>query len=201
VGLNINSRVLINDKIIARNGITPASLNLSAGFSPEDIYRQLQYNYHKFFKMDILSKWAWIGVEVLLNCNDTLLYNGLNRDKIGIVLATAHGCLEADKRYSETIATIPSPALFVYTLPNIMLGEISIRHGFKGEQACLVSERFDSEEMHFWVNDLMEKRGMEACLAGWVDVTETKHELYLFWITKNGTGLPFSSSSMAQLLN
>ena len=140
--------------------------------------------------MDILSKWAWAGVEILLNCNDVFLYNGLDVNKIGVVLATAHGCIAADKKYDETLSSIASPALFVYTLPNIMLGEVSIRHGFKGEQLCLVSREFNTEELFFWISDLMEKRGMEACVAGWIDVTNDKKDIRLYWITKNGKGRP-----------
>ena len=168
---------------------------------PEAIYRQLQYSYPKFFKMDMLCKWAWLGAESLLSSAEGFLYDNIDKNKVAVVLCTSHGCIEVDKKYSETIATIPSPALFVYTLPNIMLGEICIKHGFKGEQACLVSEAFDSSELYFWITDLMEKRGMEACLCGWVDVVASEHDLCLFWITKGSTGTVFSTKTVEQLYN
>ena len=151
--------------------------------------------------MDILCKWAWLAAECLLTLNGSSLYNGLDKNKIAVVLATSQGCIEVDKKYKETIATIPSPALFVYTLPNIMLGEICIRHGFKGEQACMISERFDSSELQFWVNDLLEKRGMEACLCGWIDITMNTQDILLLWVTGNNKNLVLSSAALQQLYN
>ena len=123
--------------------------------TPDELYRAVGAAYPKFFKMDILCKWAWAASETLLIYNGLSLLENVDKEKIAVVLATAEGCIEVDKRYNETTTTIPSPALFVYTLPNIMLGEICIRHGLKGEQACIVNERFDSEELYFWVNDLL----------------------------------------------
>lgn len=174
----------INDGLVQLNH-TPA-LHLQVQ-SPEEIYRGLGYNYPKFFKMDLLSKWAWLGAETLLKTAGGFRYDGYDKEKIAVVLATGNGCLSVDKKYQESIQSIPSPALFVYTLPNIMLGEICIRHGFKGEQLCMVQESFNTTELSFWVNDLFQNRGMEHCLLGWADATEDKHEVILFWASNNGT--------------
>jgi len=199
VKLSISHNVLINRQITARNGVPLVSLSKKETSRPEDLYIELSYNYPKFFKMDILCKWAWISAEYLLKNNDEFLYNGLQKDEIGVVLASSHGCLDVDKKYSNTITNFPSPALFVYTLPNIMLGEICIRHGFKGEQTCLISERFDTDELCFWVNDLIENRGMKACICGWVDIADEEHDICLFWVTKNENGLILSPATMQKL--
>ena len=130
----------------------------SPGTTPEMLYDAMKCAYPKFYKMDRLCKWAWVGAEGMFSGNG--LYDGLDKNKIALVLSTSHGCMEADKKYQSTIA-MPSPALFVYTLPNIMLGEICIRHGFKGEQLCTVSEQFDAEEMFFNVKGVLD-RGMDA---------------------------------------
>jgi hypothetical protein len=164
--------------------------------APENFYRQLQYSYPKFFKMDVLCKWAWLGAETLLHDQAAFAYEGMDKNRIAVVMATAHGCLEVDKKYQQSMQTIPSPALFVYTLSNIMLGEICIRHGFKGEQMCLVNDRFDSSELYFYVSDLLENRGMDACLCGWVDAVNDEYDVRMFWVVKDGKGLPFSSAAM-----
>jgi hypothetical protein len=167
----------------------------------ESYYNLMRYDYPKFFKMDLLCKWAWLGAEMLLKDDEgKYACDGLDKMKTAVVLMTSHGCLEADKKYNATTATIPSPALFVYTLPNIMLGEISIRYGFKGEQMCLVSERFNMDELYFWVNDLLQHRGMDACICGWVDVTNDKKDVCLFWVDKNNRA-KFSSVAMADVYN
>lgn len=162
---------------------------------PEEIYRSLGYSYPKFFKMDLLSKWAWLATEGLLADTNGWIYEQTDKTKIAVVLMTGHGCLDVDKKYQQTITEIPSPALFVYTLPNIMLGEICIRHGIKGEQACLVSSAPDWKEIHFLVTDLMDNRGTDACICGWVDATNDNQDLALYWITK-GPGEAFSVNNL-----
>lgn len=167
--------------------------------SPQDLYRLQGHNYMKFFKMDLLCKWAWLGAETLLVDNGTHVYDGIDKSKIAVVLMTGHGCIDVDKKYLASMSDIPSPALFVYTLPNIMLGEICIRHGFKGEQLCLVNERFDAEELHFWVTDLLEKRGMEACLCGWADAYDNNKDICFFWVTKQKGETPFTINHLNEL--
>ena len=200
MSLNIERCIRINEQGIAKNGMQLHAISPDAT-TAADVYRLLSYNYPKFFKMDELCKWAWLCAEVLLTETEGHLYDGLNKDNIAVVIATAHGCLETDKKYTTTISTIPSPALFVYTLPNIMLGEICIRHGFKGEQACLMQEGFDAEAIQFLVSDMLEQRGMDACLCGWADVTADKHELFFCWVTKHKKGIPFTADMMQQLMN
>lgn len=197
--LRISHWVHIKGDTILKDGSPIASLK--AGDDPADAYRHLHFAYPKFFKMDLLCKWAWLAAESLLDKGDGFLYDGMDKNKIALVIATAHGCLEVDKKYSETIATIPSPALFVYTLPNVMLGEICIRHGFKGEQACMVQDSFDVDEVLFWTKDLMDRHNMDACLCGWADATGNRHDVCFFWVTRGNTGLAFSVATMQDLYN
>lgn len=174
--VRINNGAFEKDMLPLMLGTTPAA---------EEVYRSLGANYPKFFKMDLLCKWAWLGAEALLRKEDGFVYEGADKNKIAVVLATKHGCLAVDRRYQETMSTIPSPALFVYTLPNIMLGELCIRHGFKGEQLCLVQEAFNEQEIIFWVQDLFKHRGMKHCLFGWVDAVNEEKDVCLFWASEN----------------
>lgn len=206
--LNIHTRpaisnwLRINKHSVIKDGSPLLSFNDPIdSYTPDVLYRALQYNYPKFFKMDLISKWAWLGAETVLTQANGFIYDSVDKTKIAVVLQTNHGCLDVDKKYSETLATIPSPALFVYTLPNIMLGEICIRHGFKGEQACVVSDGFDTKEIEFWVNDLLTNRGMEACLCGWVDATTNNHEVSLYWVSKQEDKLLFTADTMLQIHN
>jgi hypothetical protein len=172
--------VRICDGRLARNG---QELAVTDSNDPAELYRALGCNYPKFFKMDSLCKWAWLGAEALLQGESgKALYEALDKRNIGVVIATRDGCLEVDHRYQETMQSIASPALFVYTLPNIMLGEICIRHGFTGEQLCEVQDSFDAEELLFWVRDLMERRGTTHCLFGWADAVGENHDVSLFWM-------------------
>ncbi len=165
--------------------------------TPAQLYSDLGCNYPKFFKMDNLCKWAFVAAECLFAGND-LLYRGLDKSRIAMVLSTSHGCLDVDKRFLDSIA-VPSPALFVYTLPNIMLGELCIRHGFKGEQICMVSERFDAQEIHFAVQSFLTNSGIDSCLCGWVDANGEQYDVTLLWITKDSKGLAFTPAILQQL--
>ncbi|MEO6834015.1 MAG: hypothetical protein ABI378_15110 [Chitinophagaceae bacterium] len=161
-------------------------LQMDVGESAMDFYKKMGTVYPKFFKMDLLSKWAWLAAEALLKMPDRAWrFEGIDKTKIAVVLYTRDGCLEADKAFLESMKTIASPALFVYTLPNIMLGEICIRHGFQGEQLCEVVEEWDVEEAAFYVKDLLEYRSMEACLFGFVDATAAEQTVQLFWVEKS----------------
>ncbi len=187
----IGHRVVINNEMVMRDGVLPEGKHQ---LPAEDLYREFKWNYPKFFKMDKLCKWAFAGSELLLSGVDL---TGLDKTKTGIVLATGHGCIDVDKRYLDTIA-MPSPALFVYTLPNIMLGEICIRYGFKGGQLCMVSEAFDADELYFSVTQQFETGALEACLCGWVDVTN-ELDVRMFWVTKDGNGAAFTAAAIQEL--
>lgn len=192
--LHFDNRHLLKDgKHVVEDGI--------ANIKAEELYRVLGYNYIKFFKMDILCKWAWLGAEKLLTSDNSFAYDGVDKKNVAVVLMTSNGCIDVDKKYIESTKTIASPALFVYTLSNIMLGEISIRHGFKGEQTCLVSSQFDASELEFWVGDLLESRGMDACICGWVDAYDEQKDVCMFYVEKSEEGIEFSEEQLNKLYN
>jgi hypothetical protein len=172
------SYVRITEAGAVRNG---KPIPETAGVDASGVYRALGGQYPKFFKMDSLSKWGWLGAEALLMEGDQPLYEGIDLSQIAVVIHTTDGCLEVDKRYAETLQNIPSPALFVYTLPNIMLGEICIRHGFTGEQLCRVVENFDAAWLLPEVRTLLLGGRASHCLFGKVDATDGYHDVCLFW--------------------
>lgn len=161
-----------------------------------DIYEKLDINYPKFFKMDALCKLGIAAAHVLLNGFDKSMYQP---GEIGIVLSNRSGSIEADINYYESSKTFPSPSLFVYTLPNIVIGEISIRYGFKGENAFFISEEFDPEWTVFYVNNLMQHQGITACICGWVDVEDGALDARFFLVEKGKeNGINFTADSLKQ---
>ncbi len=154
-------------------------------------YKFLGMKYMKFFKMDSLSKLGLLGAEMLLQDKD--IHAKYTEEEIGVVLANASASLDVDRKYYDTIKDpenyFPSPALFVYTLPNIVLGEISIRHGFKGENAFFVQQNFDAGFMHFYNEDLLTRKSQKALISGWVEVGENGFEARMYLIEQNGAGM------------
>ena len=146
------------------------------------VYEHFKVKYPKFYKMDSLSKLGWLAAEVLLN-------HVFNKDnyqpgEIGVVLANASSSLDTDIKYFETVKNIASPALFVYTLPNIMIGEICIRHNFKGENAFFIFEEFNASFIQQYVNNLFNNNILQACICGWVELMEDQYKAVLFLVEK-----------------
>ena len=155
-----------------------------------EAYSAFKIDYPKFYKMDNLSKAGFLAAEILLKEKK---YPG---EKISLVLSNAHASLDTDLRYANAAKSVPSPALFVYTLPNIVAGEICIRHKIKGENAFFVSEAFDSELLSSYVSMI---KSDNLCLAGWVDVMGEHHDVFLYLQDNAGKGLPHNASTLNEL--
>lgn len=146
-------------------------------------YQKYELNYPKYNKMDRLCKLAFVGASILVE-NGALL-GDYTAEEMSIVLANSNSTLYTDSRHCDTIQSqdeyYPSPSIFVYTLPNITIGEISIRYNIKGESVFFVRDEFDKEFMMDYANSLLEDGSEKVCIVGWVDYTEEDYlaELYL----------------------
>jgi len=152
------------------------------------LYRSLGLDYPRFYKMDQLSKLGWLASEVLLK--DNAILPTMQPEEIGIVLTNANSSLDTDIKYLDTVADIASPAVFVYTLPNIMIGEISIRNKFKGENAFFIFDRFDADFLELYVSQLLDTGVVKACICGWVDVLAEDYKACLFLAARGKGGVP-----------
>jgi hypothetical protein len=133
--------------------------------------------------MDNLSKLGWLANEVLLQ--DSFNAAKYKPEDIGIVLSNANSSLDTDIKYLETTKDIASPALFVYTLPNIVIGEISIRHHFKGENAFFIFNEFDALFIQQYVSTLVNNDILQCCICGWVELLNNEYKAALFLIEKD----------------
>lgn len=147
--------------------------------------------------MDRLAQLGFLASELLLKDQD--VSQTLGADQVGIVFSNASASLDADISYFETVKNIPSPAQFVYTLPNIVIGEISIRHQFKGENAFFISEAFDADLMHFFVTDLFEREKIKAAVCGWVELLDESYTAVLYLATLSSTDTAFSINNINKI--
>ena len=100
--------------------------------------------------------------------------------KSALYCANANASLDTDLKYFESTKEIASPALFVYTLPNIVMGEICIRNKFKGENSFFIFEDFNVAFIHQYVNELFANNILKLCICGWVDVLQENYKAVLF---------------------
>lgn len=159
------SNVLLNGKMILQR--TADGDWLAA------IYHAIEMQYPKFFKMDNLCKAGTLAAELLLGD-----YN-FDRESVkpdwAVILMNSASSLDDDRRYQLTIADkdnyYPSPAVFVYTLANIVTGEICIRHKIGGESSFYIFEQYSPERMDELVNQaFISTPELTHILCGWVNV-------------------------------
>jgi hypothetical protein len=165
----------------------------------DKIYTQFGIAYPKYHKMDNLCKLGFLAAEMLLKGREH--EKKYENSETGLVLCNSHSSLDVDLRYEKTIRSGASPALFVYTLPNIVIGEISIRHHFKGENAFFVFKHFDGNFMVQYVAGLFENKLIRNCICGWVDFLKEDYRALLFLIETDNTegAIPFTADNINKL--
>ncbi|WP_277820888.1 hypothetical protein [Muribaculum caecicola] len=159
------------------NGDTISTANIAG------LYREFVGDYPKFFKMDSLCKLGFIGSELLLKG-----INAEEKENAAIILFNRNGSLITDRNYQKTITDdnyFPSPALFVYTLANIVTGEIAIRNKIYGESSFYVLNNQDMDLMNDIINNTYLTSSPTFILTGWVDFDdEHNYEAKLKLVTK-----------------
>lgn len=184
----IHSFCTIQDNQIILNGEVVFKTE-SVDFSEfsKKAYHNFSMNYLKFFKMDNLSKLAFIGSELLLNS----VIDESAENNIALLFANKSSSLDTDVKYQNSISIaenyFPSPAIFVYTLPNICLGEISIKHQLKSENSFFIFEAFNSEFMMQYANVLLNTKKADKVLCGWVEYFNEEYKAFLYLVTNEGT--------------
>jgi hypothetical protein len=154
---------------------------------------------HFFWMKPMPATLGFLAVEILLK--DEHHAEKYSETETGLVFSNAHASLDVDLKYAKTIPTGASPALFVYTLPNIVIGEIAIRNRFKGENAFFVFKQFNGNFMTEYVNGLFDHQLIKTCICGWVDIFKEDYRALLFLIeTDNpGTAPAFTTDNLNHL--
>jgi hypothetical protein len=149
-------------------------------------YKHYQLNYAKFYKMDNLCKLAFLTAELLLKNNPVT--EKYKKEDIAIITANSASSMDVDQEHQRSIADknnyFPSPSAFVYTLPNILIAEIAIKHGIKGENAFFIFDMFNAHFMSEYVNSLLNTGKAMCCIAGWADFYEGHYHAFLYTVEK-----------------
>lgn len=171
-----NSSLKITAEVTVENGkLTVNGEELVNSESKEyapfirEIYKNLGETNTKFYKMDDMCKLGYVAVANLLKDKTTFLPT-----ELGIVLANASSSLHTDIRHQNILDNEgdagASPAVFVYTLPNLVLGELCIRHKIQGENTFFVTKEYSSKDMEEYAQIVMQKGGLKACIIGWCEL-------------------------------
>ena len=164
-------------------------------------YKGLELIYPKFYKMDKLSKLGVIGTEILKKHIPNL---GRENDKnIALILSNSEGCAQADEVFEKSYQTdlAPSPCAFVYTLPNIPMGEIAIKNKWHGEHVYHFQESFNPKDTQDLIQ-LSLNNGYTGCIFMWINVLKTNLEaIFAYFTTTENNALAKGISEIELLIN
>ena len=181
------SRVSIDGKAL--------EVALSGNSLLTSIYKQYIGDYPKYYKMDGLSRLGFIASELLLkaekdsNCLMDETRQNASKHEVdrAIILFNHSSSIASDKKFLESIADkdhyFPSPSVFVYTLPNIVTGEIAIRNGYHGETSFYILENKDEELIQTILEASFLDPQTESIIGGWLNYDDDSHfeaEMYLY---------------------
>lgn len=139
------------------------------------LYRKHVNDYPKFFKMDLLCRLGFVATELLLAKENDLQKEKQPRNDRAVVVCSRYGSYANDYRYSHTITDdnyFPSPAVFVYTLPNIVTGEIAIRHHYQGETSCFVLPDYQPQRVKQLAETAFLDRQTQSVVSAWLDARD-----------------------------
>ena len=150
------------------------------------LYKQMIGNYPKFYKMDGLSRLGFVASEILLNAEKGDM-DVERREEEGerlleeraIIFFNHSSSIASDRNYKESIKDkdnyFPSPSIFVYTLPNIVTGEIAIRNHFQGETSFFILPDKDERMMEEILQASCRDAQSKSFLTGWIDYEDERH--------------------------
>lgn len=173
--ISVSDTVTIQPGIVTRQGETIFA-SPETDFAPfiREAYKHLGENNMKFYKMDDLCKLGYIAAGYLLK--DT----NFKPEEVGIILANASSSLDTDCKHQSIISkdgdSAASPAVFVYTLPNVVLGEICIRHKIQGENTFFISRQYDPASLEEYARIVMAKGKLKACIIGWCELLQGHYQ-------------------------
>ena len=140
-----------------------------------EVYKTKIGDYPKFYKMDMLSRLAFIASELLVGCEGQRSKDegqlSISKDR-AVVLFNHSSSIIADRQYVKSIDKddfFPSPAAFVYTLPNITTGEIALRNGFHGETSFYLLAERNEKLMQRVIKSTFIDRDIKSVIGGWID--------------------------------
>ena len=174
----VKHTVKLTPNFLEVNGKRVAEVVAGESFLTQ-LYRAYNLSYPKFFKMDVLCKVGFIASEILLEAEGAERF--VPRADRAVILFNRHSSLHADRTFQQTIANssefYPSPSVFVYTLPNIVTGEIAIRNKYHGESSFILLPEKSEEAMNQAVERAFLDGETTSALSGWVEaVSEREFE-------------------------
>lgn len=141
------------------------------------LYKKHVGGYAKFYKMDKLCRLGFVASELLLREEGKERF--VEREDRAVVLFNHSSSVDSDRKYEESIADadnyFPSPSVFVYTLPNIVTGEVAMRNKYHGETSFYILPERNEERMRQILSATFSDSMTDSILGGWIDYADDGH--------------------------
>jgi len=155
-----------------------------------NIYKTAGISYPKFFKMDNMSKAGFLVSELMLR--ESGIDFETQKEDFAIALFNRSSSSDDDLSYYQSIKDVtnyyPSPSVFVYTLPNIVAGEIAIRNKFLGETSFYVTEDISAKTIIRQVNAIMQSKSVNYVLCGWAECYKGNIDVRMMLVARKEFG-------------
>ena len=199
----INTVLSLKQDCIFWDGVIEAMLGPNKLQQQLDaIYKRMIKDYPKYYRMDGMAKLVFILGELL--CEQSEVTENYAGQDIGVVLFNSSGSYPSDLAHADGIKSGfagASPANFVYTLPNVGVGELCIKRKITGENLFLISDDLSYDDISEMAAIYMEQKRCKALIIGWVEPTQNEgNHLLLITEEKTGLGEPNTVSNVRKLI-
>ena len=163
----VRSLTITPDRLVLDGQAVPLESRGSALIT--EIFKKYLADGSRFFKMDLYSRLAYVGTSLL--AKDSL--EGSDPEDRALIVFTQNGSVLADRKHLSTFSNpdefYPSPAVFINTLPNVVLGEIAVKNSIKGETTLVLLPRRDEAAIDKVIEATVSATRPAVLICGWVD--------------------------------
>ena len=136
-----------------------------------EIYKTLLEDYPRFYKMDVFNRLVYVASELLVKAEGA----DVNDENRAVILFNGASTLVQDRKHLATVSNMdeffPSPSVAIYTLPNIVTGELAIKNHYKGETTLYILDGRNEHLMGEIVDATFAMSDVRSMITGWVDCT------------------------------
>ena len=173
--------------VITPEGVTidgqPQTVTTTGKALLTELYRTHVGDYPKFYKMDGLSKLGFLAAELLTTAEAKAQATETEpqpteTEQRAVILFNHSSSIDTDQQYLASIRPedyFPSPSLFVYTLPNIVTGEIAIRHHLHGETSFYNLASRQEPLISQIQQAALADTATRSLITGWIDYEDEAH--------------------------
>lgn len=177
----IRHSVHLSEKDVTVDGVKLAVTSMGKALVTE-LYKKTGGDYPRFYKMDLLCRIGLVATQLLLKAEEITTSDAAEHR--AVVIVGRSGSIHADLNYLTSIMHaddfFPSPERFVYTLPNIVTGEIAMRYHYHGETSFYLLPTRDTSIVSDIVQSAFLDPDTTSVIGGWIDCeTDNRFEAEL----------------------